>query len=187
MTCGARSSSRRETVSQRRTSALACGVPRTTAGLRPSSPSDLRRGDPDLRSPRADRASRLGPRARGRRHPRLGHPLRTVLLRLHVHSGRTRSDPRPQVCRGSSLVEIQGSDLFPAPLLWILMWSLAPLLAVLGVWLSRRPRIRLIALALLMELTGVISLGGGFIFALVIEPLLLITLIASLHARPQMG
>jgi len=95
--------------------------------------------------------------------------------------------PTPQVCRGSSLIEVQGSDLFPAPLLWILMWSLAPLLAVIGVWLSRRPRIRLIAIALLMELTGVISLGGGFIFALVIEPLLLITLIASLRARPQMG
>ena len=95
--------------------------------------------------------------------------------------------PTPQVCRGSSLIEVQGSDLFPAPLLWILMWSLAPLLAVIGVWLSRRPRIRLIAIALFMELTGVISLGGGFIFALVIEPLLLITLIASLRARPQMG
>src|SRR5438445_12845574 len=71
--------------------------------------------------------------------------------------------PAPQVCRGSSVIEVQGSDLFPAPLLWILMWSLAPLLAVIGVWLSRRPRIRLIALALLMELTGVISLGRGFI------------------------
>src|SRR6266702_3636567 len=80
--------------------------------------------------------------------------------------------PAPQVCRGSSLIEVQGTDLFPAPLLWILMWSLAPVLAVL---------------ALLMELTGVISLGGGFIFALVIEPLLLITLIASLRVRPQMG
>src|SRR5207247_6362849 len=41
--------------------------------------------------------------------------------------------PTPQVCRGSSLIEVQGSDLFPAPLLWILMWSLAPLLAVIGV------------------------------------------------------
>src|SRR5438034_1369304 len=69
--------------------------------------------------------------------------------------------PTPQVCRGSSLIEVQGSDLFPAPLLWILMWSLAPLLAVIGVWLSRRPRIRLIAIALFMELTGVISLGRG--------------------------
>jgi hypothetical protein len=67
------------------------------------------------------------------------------------------------------------------------MWSLAPALAVIGVWMSRRPRIWLIAIALLMELTGVISLGGGIIFALVIEPLLLITLVASLRARAQMG
>src|SRR5216117_3601006 len=84
-----------------------------------------------------------------------------------------------EICRGSSLIEVQGSDLFPAPLLWIVMWSLAPLLAVVGVWLSARPRLWLIALALLMELTGIISLGGGILFALVLEPLLLITLVAS--------
>ena len=93
----------------------------------------------------------------------------------------------PQVCRGSGLIEIQGNDLFPAPLLWILMWSLAPLLAVIGVWLRARPRVLLIALALLMELSGIISLGGGIVFALVIEPLLLITLVSSLRDRPQMG
>ena len=95
--------------------------------------------------------------------------------------------PAPAVCRGSSLIEVQGTDLFPAPLLWILMWSLAPALAVIGVWLSTRPRVWLIVLALLMELTGIISLGGGILFALVIEPLLLITLVASLRANRQMG
>ena len=95
--------------------------------------------------------------------------------------------PGPQTCRGSSLIEVQGNDLFPAPLLWIAMWALAPALAVIAVWLSERPRIWLIVLALLMELTGIISLGGGFIFTLVIEPLLLITLVASLRARNQMG
>ena len=93
----------------------------------------------------------------------------------------------PQVCRGSSLIEVQGTDLFPAPLLWILMWSLAPALAVIGVWLSARPRVWLVVLALLVELTGIISLGGGILFALVIEPLLLITLVASLRANRQMG
>ena len=67
------------------------------------------------------------------------------------------------------------------------MWSLAPLLAVIGVWLSARPRTPLIVLAMLMELTGIISLGGGFIFTLVIEPLLLVTLVASLRAKAQMG
>jgi hypothetical protein len=95
--------------------------------------------------------------------------------------------PAPQICRGSSLIEVQGNDLFPAPLLWILMWSFAPLLAVIGVWLGARPRVWLIVLALVMELTGVISLGGGILFALVIEPLLLITLVASLRSRPRMG
>src|SRR5438093_5317962 len=68
--------------------------------------------------------------------------------------------PAPQVCRGSSLIEVQGSDLFPAPLLWILMWSLAPLLAVIGAWLSLRPRIWLIGVALLLAPTAVLRLGG---------------------------
>ena len=95
--------------------------------------------------------------------------------------------PAPQICRGSSLIEVQGTDLFPAPLVWILTWSLAPLLAAIGVWLSARPRVWLIILALLMELTGIISLGGGILFALVLEPLLLITLVASLRATRQMG
>jgi hypothetical protein len=95
--------------------------------------------------------------------------------------------PAPQICSGSSLIEVQGTDLFPAPLLWIVMWSLAPALAVIGVWLSARPRVWLIVLALLMELSGIISLGGGILFALVIEPLLLITLVASLRSRPRMG
>ena len=95
--------------------------------------------------------------------------------------------PAAEICRGSSLIEVQGNDLFPAPLLWIAMWSLAPALAVIGVWLSGRPRVLLIVLALLMELTGIISLGGGILFALVIEPLLLITMVASLRANREMG
>jgi hypothetical protein len=95
--------------------------------------------------------------------------------------------PAPPICHGSSLIEVQGTELFPAPLLWILMWSLAPLLAVIGVWLGSHRRVWLIGMAMLVELTGIISLGGGILFALIIEPLLLITLVASLRARPQMG
>jgi len=95
--------------------------------------------------------------------------------------------PQQQICGGSSLIEVQGTDLFPAPLLWILLWSFAPALAVIGVWLSAHPRVWLVVLAMLMELTGIISLGGGILFALVIEPLLLVTLVASLRAKAQMG
>lgn len=94
--------------------------------------------------------------------------------------------PGPQVCSGASLIEIQGADhLFPAPLLWIAAWALAPVLAVIGVW-ADRPRIQLIVMAMLIELTGIVSLGGGFIFALAIEPLLLITFVSARRARAQM-
>ena len=100
-----------------------------------------------------------------------------------THRVATGQAPGPQICRGSSLIEVQGNDIFPAPLLWIALWSLAPALAVIGAWLSRSPRVWLIGLAMLMDLTGIVSLGGGILFALVIEPLLLITLVASLRAR----
>src|SRR5712691_12661909 len=90
--------------------------------------------------------------------------------------------PGPTICHGQSLVVTQRDNLFPAPLLWILMWSLAPVLAVVGV------RFRVdgtaegswfIGLALFTDLTGIISLCGGFVYALVVAPLLLITLTAS--------
>src|SRR5437899_10585754 len=38
--------------------------------------------------------------------------------------------PGPTICRSESLVVAQRDSLFPAPLLWIVMWSLAPVLAV---------------------------------------------------------
>jgi len=98
--------------------------------------------------------------------------------------------PGPTICHSESLVVAQRDNLFPAPLLWILMWSLAPVLAVAGV------RFRedgtpggswLIGLALFVDLTGIISMGGGFVYALVVAPLLLITLLASFGIRPRMG
>lgn len=98
--------------------------------------------------------------------------------------------PTPAVCRGSSLIEVQGDHLFPAPLLWIVMWSLAPALAVVGVWMRERGHagaIPLIVLALLLEQTSIISIGGGFVFALTAGLLLLITLIAALGARRQVA
>jgi len=98
--------------------------------------------------------------------------------------------PGPTVCHSEGLVVTQRDSLFPAPLLWILMWSLAPLLAVVGVRFREDGTAEgswLIGLALFMDLTGIISMGGGFVYALVVAPLLLITLIASFGIRPRMG
>jgi len=98
--------------------------------------------------------------------------------------------PGPTICHSESLVVAQRDSLFPAPLLWILMWSLAPLLAVVGVRFREDGTAAgswLIGLALFMDLTGTISMGGGFVYALVVAPLLLLTLIASFGIRPRMG
>src|SRR5438045_9427748 len=55
-----------------------------------------------------------------------------------VEPGQT---PAPEVCSGSTRIEVHGSEhLFTSPLLWILMWSLAPVLALIAVCLSRCPR-----------------------------------------------
>jgi len=98
--------------------------------------------------------------------------------------------PGPTVCHNESLVVTQRDSLFPAPLLWILMWSLAPVLGVVGVRFREDGTAEgswLIGLALFMDLTGIISMGGGFIYAIVVAPILLITLIASFGIRPRMG
>jgi hypothetical protein len=98
--------------------------------------------------------------------------------------------PGPTTCHSESLVVTQRESLFPAPLLWILIWSLAPVLAIVGVRFRADGTAGgswLIGLAFLMDLTGIISMGGGFVYALVVAPLLLITLIASFGIHPRMG
>jgi len=91
--------------------------------------------------------------------------------------------PGPQTCHSASLVEVQGADhLFPAPLLWIMLWALAPALAVIGTWFgSRRSATALISAAILGDMTAIISFGG-FLFAIVLVPLLLIALVATRRA-----
>src|SRR3989454_5275235 len=91
--------------------------------------------------------------------------------------------PGPTVRHSENLVVVQRDSLFPAPLLWILMWSLAPVLAIVGVRFREDGTAEgswLIGLALFMDLTGIISMGGGFVYTLIVAPLLLITLVASL-------
>lgn len=76
--------------------------------------------------------------------------------------------------------------IWPLPLLAILVWSLAPALALLGVvWLTRGHRgLPLVALALVVEATAVISFVVGPMFLLyVFAPLLLTTLLAWMTTR----
>ena len=91
--------------------------------------------------------------------------------------------PGPQVCHSASLVEVQGPEhLFPAPLLWIMLWAFAPLLAVIGTQFGgRRIATALVSVAIFCDLTAIISFGG-FYFAIVLIPLLLIALVATRRA-----
>ena len=76
------------------------------------------------------------------------------------------------------LVQLQPQQLFPAPMVFIAVWSLAPALAVIGTRSATRgTALGLTGLALAIELISITSLGGGLIYALFVAPLLLITLI----------
>ncbi len=83
-----------------------------------------------------------------------------------------------QECHSENLIAAQGGDLFPAPLLWIVAWSLAPALAVIGTRTgSRTSALVLTGLAFGIDAMSIISVGGGFVYALGVAPLLLLTLV----------
>ena len=76
------------------------------------------------------------------------------------------------------LVSLQPQHLFPAPMVFIAAWSLAPALAVVGTRSgSRGMALGLTAFAFAIEAMSIISLGGGLIYALFVAPLLLFTLV----------
>lgn len=76
------------------------------------------------------------------------------------------------------LVGLQPEQLFPAPMVFVLAWSLAPALAVIGTRSGTRAvALRLTGLAFAIEAISITSLGGGLIYALFVAPLLLITLV----------
>jgi hypothetical protein len=80
----------------------------------------------------------------------------------------------PAHCDTMSLVQSQ--SVWPMPLLAIALWSLAPMLAVLGVW-SGRPW--LVAIALIVEMSSIISFGvGPYFLPYVAAPLALTWLLA---------
>jgi hypothetical protein len=76
------------------------------------------------------------------------------------------------------LVGHQPEHLFPAPMVFVAAWSLAPALAVVGTRSgSRVTALGLTGLAFAIEAISITSLGGGLIYALFVAPLLLITLV----------
>jgi hypothetical protein len=96
-------------------------------------------------------------------------------------------------CHSENLIAAQGGDLFPAPLLWIAAWSLAPALAVIGTRTgSRTSALVLTGVAFAIDAMSIISMGGGFVYALGVAPLLLLTLVLIARdtvdsARPALG
>ena len=93
----------------------------------------------------------------------------------------TAAPGQPQTaeeCHSENLIAAQGGDLFPAPLLWIVAWSLAPALAVIGTrTASRTSALVLTGVAFGIDAMSIISMGGGFVYALGVAPLLLLTLV----------
>ena len=101
---------------------------------------------------------------------------------IHQVIPTTGATPAPQVstCFTKSLIEVQ--PIWPLPLVPILVWSLAPLLAFLGV--RRRIAGRsfgtaLIVVALVLEATVIISFGAAPLYVpFVLLPLVLTSIIA---------
>jgi len=99
----------------------------------------------------------------------------------------------PASCHSANLIEVTGSGPFGAqqlvrPLFFITLWTIAPFIALLGVALRARGQllgIGLVAVAFLIDASSIISMGGGFVFALLCGPLLLIALVATLTMRPS--
>lgn len=67
---------------------------------------------------------------------------------------------------------------------FLAIWTAAPFVAVFGTRLqSRGSALMLVTLALITEMTSYISIGGGFVYALVCGPLLLVALVATAGRR----
>ena len=84
----------------------------------------------------------------------------------------------PAHCETLSLVQEQA--VWPMPLLAIAIWSLAPLLAVVGVWSGR---MWLVALALVVEASSIISFGVGPYYVLYVFVPLALTWLLARRAR----
>jgi hypothetical protein len=86
----------------------------------------------------------------------------------------------PQRCETTRMIDVQG-QWWPMPGVALIVWSLAPVLAVAGVWSAR---LWLVTLALAMEATVLISFGAGPLYIpFVLLPLAITWFIARRAAR----
>jgi len=94
-------------------------------------------------------------------------------------------------CRSANFFEANGGGPLGAqqlvrPLFFITLWTVAPFVALLGVALRARGQlfgIGLVLVGFLVDASSVISMGGGFVFALLCGPLLLGSFVATLAMR----
>jgi len=99
----------------------------------------------------------------------------------------------PTSCRSANFFEVnasgpEGLAQASRALSFITLWTIAPFIALLGVALRARGHlfgVGLVVLGLAIDATSIISMGGGFVFALLCGPLLFVALIATLamHVR----
>jgi hypothetical protein len=97
----------------------------------------------------------------------------------------------PGSCRSANFFEVnasgpEGIGQASRALFSITLWTIAPFIALLGVALRASGHLFGVGLVLAgfaIDATSIISMGGGFVFALLCGPLLLIALIATLAMR----
>jgi hypothetical protein len=97
----------------------------------------------------------------------------------------------PTSCRSTNFFEVnasgpEGLGQASRALFFITLWTIAPFIALLGVALRARGHlfgVGVVVLGFAIDATSIISMGGGFVFALLCGPLLLVALIATLAMR----
>ena len=87
----------------------------------------------------------------------------------------------PAQCETTSLVQVQ--PVWPMPLFALAVWSLAPLLAVFGIWAARP---RLVVVALILDASSIVSFGAGpYYLPFVAVPLALTWVLARRPLRQR--
>lgn len=94
--------------------------------------------------------------------------------------GQPAPTPGPLVCESTNMLQAQ--TVWPMPLLAFAVWSLAPLLAVLAVW-SGRPW--LVVVAMVIEITALVTGAGLLYLPLVFVPLVMTLWLARRASGPS--